>query len=179
MLKAQDILILIRLLLAQKRGEVGGYQSLSVWTGVSLSECHAAVGRLARAGLVQSDLAGSSAGFSWVVSASLSREFLEHALKFIFPLQVGAEQRGILTGTQVPGVNEKPAGVIESEKWVWPSAVGETRGMAVIPIYRSVPKAALQDADLHQAMAALDLARSSQARLRRLGLEWLQTRLLR
>ena len=45
MLKPQDLLILVRLLLAQKRGEAVSYPLLSQWTGISASETHAAVRR--------------------------------------------------------------------------------------------------------------------------------------
>jgi hypothetical protein len=179
MLKPQDIIVTTRLLLARKRAESCGYVQLSQWTGLSVSETHASVKRATLAGLVQPDMAGNSGDFGWAASPSAATEFIDHALKYVFPLDVGAIQRGIPTGTAVPGVNLGPASLVEAENWVWPSAEGSMRGVAIKPLYKSTPKVAIADSDFHQCLACLDLVRSKSHRCRRLGMDWLQNHLLR
>ncbi len=179
MLKSQDVVVLCRLLIAQKRAEAISYPLLSQWTGLSASETHASVRRCLAAGLLTRLGGEESMGFSTKPVISACEEFLFHALKYVFPLSFGSVQRGVPTGTNAPALNQGNLSVLEAEAWVWPHAEGSLRGISVSPLYRSVPVAALKDEQLHQALASLDLIRSSSHRLRRLGEEWLKTQLLR
>ena len=178
MLKSQDLVVLTRLLLAENRREPTTYPALNQWTGLSASECHAAVKRLQKAGLIAPAL-GDGVTFDWQVVRPCAEEFVTHALRYLWPVELAAEQRGTPTGTAVETLNEGDGSVHEADRWVWPSARGTVRGLAVKPLYPTVPDKAEADAQFHQSLAALDLARSPQARLRRLGQQWLQTHLLR
>jgi hypothetical protein len=177
-LKPQDLLITLRLLIAQKRRERVTYPLLSQWTGLSASETHAAVRRAAESGLftrVEMD----ADGFAWRAANVAVEEFLFHGLKYVLPLTTGAITRGVPTGTAAPGMNVGSQAVLEGDVWVWPHAEGTVRGMAIEPLYRSAPEAAMKDEMLHQALASLDLIRAPNHRLRRLGEDWLRTNLLR
>ena len=178
-LKPQDLLITLRLLVAQKRGEAVSYPILSQWTGVSASETHAAVRRGTEAGLIMREPSLEAGGFPWRVITTAAEEFLFHGLKYMIPLTTGTLTRGVPTGTQAPGLNEGDQSVLEGETWVWPHAEGTVRGLTVEPLYSSVPAASLKDEMLHQALASLDLLRARNHRLRRLGEEWLRNHLLR
>lgn len=178
MLKPQDLVVLVRLLLAENRAEPTTYPGLSLWTGLSASECHAAVKRLHRSGLIAATLQGSST-FDWQVIRPAFDEFSTHALRYLWPVEPAGEQRGVPTGTAVETLNEDAASVHEAERWVWPSAQGTQRGQAVAPLYPTVPDKVSSDPRFHQSLAAIDLARSPMARLRKLGQQWIQTRLLR
>jgi hypothetical protein len=60
---------------------------------------------------------------------------------------------------------------------VWPDAEGETRGVALEPLYPTAPAAARADPQLYQCLALIDALRSGRARERNLAKEHL-TRLL-
>lgn len=179
MLKPQDILVLVRLLIARKRREAVTYPQLSQWTGLSASETHAAVRRGTACGLLTGIPASGAGSFPWSPAPAACEEFLFHGLKYVFPLEIGAEQRGIPTGTSAPGINEGSQSVLEGSEWVWPHAEGTEKGISIKPLYRTVPQVVLSDDTLHQAMAALDLLRCPSHRPRRLGEEWLKEHLLR
>lgn len=179
MLKSQDLVVLCRLLIARRRAEVISYPLLSQWTGLSASETHASVRRSLAGGLLTRFREEAVSGFAINPVISACEEFLFHGLKYVFPLSFSSVVRGVPTGTNAPGMNEGNLSVLEAEAWVWPHAEGSMRGIGITPLYRSVPDAALKDETLHQALASLDLIRSSSHRLRRLGEEWLKTQLLR
>ena len=177
-LKPQDILVLIRLLLASKRRELVTYPLLSGWTGLSASEAHCAVKRAAVSGLVTRRPMGMEPdAFPWTPSWTAAEEFLFHGFKYVFPLQQGTLQRGTPTGISV-GLEDSSAPVVDTEGWVWPNADGNARGIGIVPIYRTVPQVVRRDVDLHKALAALDLIRSAPHRLRRVGESWIKTHLL-
>lgn len=179
MLKPQDILVLIRLLIARKRQEAVTYPQLSLWTGLSASETHAAVRRGMACGLLTGIQANGAGAFPWSPAPAACLEFLLHGLKYVFPLEIGAVQRGIPTGTSAPGMNEGTQSVLEGDTWVWPHAEGTEKGIGITPLYRTVPQVVRSDEMLHQALAALDLLRCASHRPRRLGEDWLNDNLLR
>lgn len=179
MLKPQDIVVTLRLLLAENRGESTTYPLLSTWTGLSASEAHAAIRRLVKAGLVSTALRDSGTAFDWTVVRASLLEFATYALRYLWPVELGVEQRGVSTGWAVNGVNDGPNAVQEGAPWVWKAAEGTTRGAEVKPLYPSVPEAAVRDPLFHQTLAAIDLARAPNPRLRRLGTEWLKSHVLR
>jgi hypothetical protein len=178
MLKSQDLVVLARLLLAENRAEPTSYPTLSLWTGLSASECHAAVKRLYRAGLTSAALQNPST-FDWHVVRPAAEEFITHAIRYLWPIEPLGEQRGVPTGTAVKGLNEGDSAVYEADRWVWPSAKGTDRGQAIKPLYPTLPEKVGNDSLFHQSLAALDLTRSPLARLRNLGRQWIQTSLLR
>ena len=179
MLKPQDIVVTLRLLLAESRAEPTSYAHLSSWTGVSASEAHAAIRRAVTVGLVATALKDTGTGFGWTVARGPLEEFVSYAIRYLWPLEQGPEQRGVPTGWAVNGFNTGPNSVQEASPWVWKSAMGTIRGTETKPLYRTVPEAAVKDPVFHQALAAIDLARAPNQRLRRLGVEWLQSNVLR
>ena len=52
---------------------------------------------------------------------------------------------------------------------VWPWPDGETRGVSLDPLYKSVPHAALRDPALYQFLALIDAIRDGRARERNLA----------
>ena len=179
MLKPQDVLITLRLLLAQRRREVVSYPLLSQWTGLSASESHSAIKRATVSGLVTPIIDQKNSGFGWAVHRPALEEFLVYALRYLMPLEFGTSQRGILAGTAALTPTSQGTDLVESESWVWPYGEGTYRGVSVKPLYPTVPVAAVSDPEFHRVLAATDLVRSPQARLKRLGSEWLQGNLLR
>jgi hypothetical protein len=60
---------------------------------------------------------------------------------------------------------------------VWPDPKGTVRGLALKPLYRTVPKAAKSDPKLYELLALVDALRMGRARERKLAEEGLKHRL--
>ena len=60
---------------------------------------------------------------------------------------------------------------------VWPWRDGETRGIALEPLYKTAPAAALRDPVLYQSLALLDAIRDGRARERKMAERHLINRL--
>jgi len=52
---------------------------------------------------------------------------------------------------------------------VWPWPEGNTRGIGLEPLYKSVPRAALRDPNLYQFLALVDAIRDGRARERKIA----------
>jgi hypothetical protein len=62
---------------------------------------------------------------------------------------------------------------------VWPHPEGPTRGVALLPLYRTVPAAALRDPALYEVLALIDALRAGRARERKLAGQHLHARMHR
>jgi DNA-binding Lrp family transcriptional regulator len=165
MLKAQDIVILLRLLDA--RPDERAFPKLAEALGLSASEAHAAVKRAVRSGLV--DEASRS------VRKDALREFLIHGLRYVFPPEWSGVTRGIPTSYAAPPLlAEFAQGELPP---VWPDAEGSTRGEGLAPLYRSAPRAALRDPRLYEWLALVDAMRAGRARERKLATREIERRL--
>ncbi len=155
MLKGQDIVILMKLAVAERRSS---YAVLGAELSMSPSEVHAGVNRLARAGLV-----GAA---DRRVKASAAAEFLGHGLKYVFPLErEGGLCRGVPTAHAAPCA----AGEFNDDGEpapVWPDPEGGVRGLGVTPLHRGVPSAVRKDGRLYELLALADMLRGGRARER-------------
>lgn len=172
-MKPQDILIALKI--QSLCDEAGGASApwpqrrLASETGVSLSEVSAACRRLAQAGLL--DAAGRR-----IVRPAL-REFLVHALKYVFPAAPGEMSRGLPTGYAAPPLRDEFLASSDDPPPVWPDARGPVRGAALQPLYKSVPKAARRDPRLYEYLALADAVRAGRARERAMAVQILSKRL--
>jgi hypothetical protein len=74
-----------------------------------------------------------------------------HGLRYVFPPSWTGVARGIPTSYAAPPLSES---IVQGElPPVWPHPEGQTRGQGLRPIYKSVPEAALNDADLRYLLA--------------------------
>lgn len=162
--KSVDVVVLLKLLL--KEGPKT-YDQLSKELGISASEIHAAVRRCADAGLLEPS--------SRTPLRKPLEEYLLHGVRYAFPAKPGPLTRGTPTGYAAPPLadhissNDLPP--------VWPDPEGETKGYAVEPLYRAVPKAARSDPKLYELLALVDAIRGGRARERKLAEEELKKRL--
>ena len=136
---------------------------------LSASEVHAALKRLAASRLVSNDLNNGRPVLESV------EEFLVHGVKYLFPAKRGEVTRGMLTSYAAPPLNAEIAG--SDLPPVWPSPEGEHRGVALEPLYKTVPIAARRDPRLYEILALLDALRDGRARERRLAEKHLVSRL--
>jgi hypothetical protein len=129
---------------------------------LSPSEVHGAIQRLRSSRLLHGPALKDKPNISGL------EEFLIHGLKYAFPAEHGEVTRGIPTSyaaeplkSEIVASNDLPP--------VWPWHEGDTRGVALEPLYKSVPQAALRDPALYQLLALVDAIRDGRARERNLA----------
>lgn len=101
-------------------------------------------------------------------------EFLQFGLRYVFPIKPGAVVRGVPTSHSASPLKEE---IQSSEAYVWPYGKGTVRGHSILPLYPSVPEAALKDAKLYELLALVDALRVGRARERELAVKELKKRL--
>lgn len=165
-LRPQDLVVLLRL--ALERGPAPTYAALATELGMTASEVHGAVERAVAAQLAHKDTSGKAT----VILAAL-RLFVQHGARYCFPVTRGSLTRGMPTGYAaaplkeliVPGTDPLP---------VWPHKNGTVRGVAIYPLYPSVPEAAGRNPALYELLVLFDAVRGGSARERALALELLE-----
>jgi DNA-binding Lrp family transcriptional regulator len=165
MIKPQDIVVGLKLALSAGNES---YAALAKALGMSASEVHAAVGRLAEARLLEPD--------SRNVRRKPFVEFLLHGVPYAFPVAVGEMTRGVSTAWAAPVMSGKVA-MTENEGPVWPEPDGTYKGLAVEPFYRAVPVAAANDPALYDMLALVDALRLGRARERAIAAKEIERRL--
>jgi hypothetical protein len=104
------------------------------------------------------------------------REFVLFGAKYAFPAVTGRLTRGVVTAYAAAPLNAVIAPSSDPPP-VWPHKNGNTRGMSLVPLYPSVPDAALRDEKLYALLALFDALRCGQARERNLAQSMLEERL--
>jgi hypothetical protein len=107
---------------------------------------------------------------------SALEEFLLHGLKYAFPAERGEVTRGMPTSYAAPPLKDAIASGDELPP-VWPWRDGDTRGIALQPLYKTAPVAALQDPFLYELLALVDAIRDGRARERKIAEKELINRL--
>jgi hypothetical protein len=159
-LRPQDVVVLAKLL--AYRGRRPPMAQIGVDLSISSSEVHAALKRLALSHLVSTDAMGNRPLRKPVL------EFLLHGLKYAFPAKRGEVTRGVPTSYAAPPLNKRIQPGSELPP-VWPFPEGQQRGVALEPLYRTVPAAALRDQFLYELLALIDALREGRARERKLA----------
>jgi len=159
-LKPQDIVVALKLCTyADHRPPMS---IIASDLNLSPSEVHGAIGRLRAARLLHGpDLKDRP-------NISALEEFLIHGLKYAFPAEHGEVTRGVPTSyAAAPLKNE--VSMSNDLPPVWPWSEGDTRGIGLEPLYKSVPRAALRDPLLYQLLALVDAIRDGRARERKIA----------
>ncbi len=155
-LKPQDVLVVLKLALMGGRN-LSTYLSLGEDLGMSASEVHASIRRLAEARLVSDE--------GREVRVGALRNFLIHGVPYVFPARTKEVTRGIPTGWAAP-VMAKAVHSADQLPPVWPDPKATTQGVAVRPLYASAPRAAEKDDRLYSLLALVDVLRLGRARER-------------
>lgn len=163
-LKPQDVVVLLKLLVSS--GRMLSFSALAEQLAMSASEVHASVGRVMTARLVH-----MASDHLQVTKAAL-KEFLLHGAKYTFPATFGAATRGVPTAYAAPPLVTLVSQPDELAP-VWPDPSGERRGMALYPLYPTVPRAVRADPALYECLALFDALRSGAARERQIANELL------
>ena len=151
--KPQDIVVALKLVLGAADSS---YADLGKALGMSASEVHAAVRRLNQARLIDPE--------TKQVRIQALLNFLVHGVPHAFPANPQEVSRGMPTAWAAPVM----ASQVQSEQLppVWPEPEGRVQGVAVRPLYPSVPGAARRDPELYDLLALVDALRIGRARER-------------
>jgi hypothetical protein len=154
-LKPQDVLVLLKLVAIGDRSWT--YSGLARELGMSASEVHGAIKRLTAAQLFFPE--------TETVFHGNAVEFLVSGVRYVFPAERGTQAVGIPTAYAAPPLNEQivPGRSLPA---VWPSRYGTVSGIALTPLYPSVPDAAREDPQLYELLALVDALRVGKARER-------------
>jgi hypothetical protein len=165
MLKAQDILVLLKL--AHQEPD-WTFEGVAAELYLSPSTVHRSINRCRGAGLYEKA--------QKAVNRAALLEFLAHGAKYVFPPVWGGEARGIPTAWGAPPLSDRLSSSQENVP-VWPYARGRARGLALKPLHPTVPRAATKDRQLFEALALFDAIRIGTARERALAVKELERRL--
>ena len=162
-LRPQDVAIALQLALRPGLA----YRALAEAVGLSQSEVHGAVKRLAYARLVRADIRAAR------VPALL--EFLTSGVPYAFPAEPGAESRGVPTAFAGPSLaGDFP----DASPLVWPAIDGDRRGATIEPLYAAAPATAKGNPALYDLLTLVDALRVGRARERQRARILLEERLM-
>jgi hypothetical protein len=164
--KSLDIYALAKLLLEERRRP---FAEVAKEIGMSASEFHAAVKRLAVSGLIDQE--------SRKPHCKPTEEFLFHGVPYIFPATPGSLIRGVPTSYGAAPLNALIASSSGAVIPVWPDAEGKSRGYSIEPLHPSAPKAARTDAAFYELLALIDALRDGRMRERQMAREELHRRI--
>lgn len=170
MLKPQDIVILLKILSAQspRKGnnpEALSQNNLAMLLCISPSEVNAGIKRLVTSKL----LAPYNKGPLLPIKPACL-ECLIHAVLYFIPAKPGEYTRGIPTAYAAPIFDKRI--VLDNDPIpVWPHAEGSAKGLAVEPLYRSVPSSLIKYPDplFYDLLVLVDAIRIGRAREREIA----------
>jgi len=163
-LKPQDIVILLKLVTFRDQPWTVRFLASQVF--ISHSEVFESLKRLRGARLVNPDDTPRMRSLE---------ELLIHGVKYVFPPDRGGLTRGMPTGYAAPPLCALISSAADPP--VWPHPMGEARGYAFSPLYKTVPEAAALDGRLYELLALVDAIRDGQAREAALAVQKLCTSL--
>jgi hypothetical protein len=167
-LRPQDLVVLLRLSL--EAGAPPTYAALSAELCLTASETHAAVERAVVAQLAQKDEQGRPR-----VLLEPLRLFVQHGARYCFPVSRGELTRGVPTSYAAPPLKDRIVQPSEPPP-VWPDKHGTVRGMTFVPLYPTVPEAALKNTALYELLVLVDAIRGGSPRERALAIKLLDER---
>ncbi len=156
-LKPQDLAIALKLVAL--KGQWLPYAALGESMRLSRFEAHAAVQRLMAARLV-----AEIEGQPRPVMAAL-RAFLVFGAPYAYPAVHGGMTTGFPTAHGAAALKSLMASANEPPP-VWPHPDGVMRGPSLLPLYESLPLAAMDDPAFYELLALFDALRAGQARER-------------
>ena len=158
-IKPQDVLIMLKLLVAPKSSQ----KELSSSLFISQAEISHGLQRLKISRLLTVE--GN-------VSLEACTEFLIHGLKYICPAELGTLALGMRTSYSHPEL--KHVRYAADDIYVWPDPEGELKGIALYPFYPTLPKASRMDEKLYLIASLVEMIRVGRAREQKLAAKDLQ-----
>jgi hypothetical protein len=165
-MKGQDVMLMFKLIFWNDGRWT--MSSLGESLELSKSQIHYSIGRCVEVGLLSEK--------SMTPKVDVMLEFVEHALKFLFPPKWDGEGHGLLTTFSVEPLSDELS--ISGSPVVWrDQGVNSAKGKVLIPIHGNVPSISKRDRQFYESFALLDAFRSGRAREKKLALGHLTSRL--
>ena len=134
---------------------------------ISLSEISESLNRSKLAKLIDSD--------KKKINRLNFMEFIEHGLRYVFPVQVGTMVRGMPTAHSHPSIKKQ---IVAEMEYVWADTKGNTLGLSIEPLYPNQLYAAKEHPAFYRLMALLDIIRVGKVREVKIALTALKNLLL-
>jgi hypothetical protein len=183
MLKPQDIVILLKIFstttLPKDAPKALPQNRLAAFLCMSVSEVNAGIKRLVLSGLLSPVITDDPTNkIIFQPNKKACEECLISGVKYFFPVQLGAYSRGIATSYAAPILAEHLI-LGDDPIPVWPYGDGDRRGLALEPLYSSVPKSLAQFPDqlFYELLVLVDAIRSGRARERNIAIQLLKEKL--
>jgi hypothetical protein len=166
-IKPQDIVVLAKLL-THKPGKTWSQYSIASELCLSPSQINDAFKRLVGAGLITPYRPPNKP--QPIIQAC--EEFFIYGLKYIFPAKLGEISRGVPTSYAGASLKDKIVAGNDPIP-VWPYGEGEVRGVALKPLYPSVPESVIKhpDPSFYDLLTLLDAIRSGRAREKKIAIQ--------
>jgi hypothetical protein len=168
-LKPQDIVVSLKRHLEKRDPTI---QTLAKALYISAGEVHGALKRAEKSRLLISESGKKKLATTAFV------EFIIHGLKYVFPASTGSIVRGMPTGIAAIEGLKRQFAPTDALPFVWPHPKGTISGIALAPLFPSVPQAAAEDPHLYKALALVDAIREGAARERELAVQEIRIMLL-
>lgn len=137
------------------------YSAMAERLGISKSTAHDSVRRL-----VRSRLAHESKRATALVADGPALDFLIFGVPYAFVPDTVPEARGVQTGLRALDVSSSGGVFSSALALVWPSKLGEARGVGVEPLVPAAPDLPFRDPALYRMLAIVDALRLGDARER-------------
>ena len=98
-------------------------------------------------------------------------DFLVHGLRYVFPVEPGMVQRGIVTAHSAYPLHDK---ISSEDVYIWPWARSNARGHSIEPLHPNVPDACIRDPELHALLALTDAIRIGRIREKKIAIDELR-----
>ncbi|MFK5924480.1 MAG: hypothetical protein QM496_20075 [Verrucomicrobiota bacterium] len=169
MLKPQDILVVLKLIVQNRSAERLSFAGLAESLGISASETHAAVKRAMKCHLLQhSTHLRNHSNFPAPVASQLIR-FIQGGVAYVFPAEKGGLAYGLPTSIGSHPLNEQFVIATDELLPVWPDRESGIKGLILKPLYKSCPTAARNDSKLYELLSLVDAIRDDEVRLRQVA----------
>lgn len=170
-MKPQDIVIAFKLISKSAKSEIWTQNQIALELCMSPSEINAGLKRLQKSGLL---IPPRSLLLNPKINHTRLCEFILHGIRYVFPAKLGELTRGIATGYAAPAFNNKIA-IGNDPVPVWPFAEGNARGLAITPLYKSVPLSIAKYPDqlFYDMLSLVDAIRCGMARERKIAADLL------
>lgn len=164
-MRPQDIVVLIKIISIQQPN----WRNIDIANSIliSASEVSEALNRCKIAGLIDSK--------KKKVNINSFLEFLIYGLKYVFPVQPGSIVKGIPTAHSASPIKEHIS--TGNDIYVWPYIKGGSRGQAIEPLYKNLPKAVENDVLFYELLSIIDTIRVGRVREIEIAIEELKKRL--
>lgn len=164
-MKAQDIIILLKIILLGKKS----WRTTDLAHDLFLSQSEVSKGlkRLQEIKLYDAN--------SKSVAKKAFYELLIVSISYFFPASVGKISKGVPTSIGQKVLKSK---IVSDHQYIWPHINGTVKGESVSPLYPTVPDAAIKDEKLHDLLALIDALRIGRVREIKLAREELRKRIV-